>query len=238
MKIVWATLIFLAAHTYAVAQTLIQVNDQVKFNLELRESHDFQKVTVFDSSGKTALEFINESVIRIDSIKKQFIFSRFRQYPFGRYLTDTSVTNYSLRPLTLREKDGPGKLDHSFVFDINKVSAEVLKQGAYIATTYQMPAGYFDDNMIETVIGYLPIIKGEKIQINCFRLESGGVNTYEIEYLFDDLWGVPGNNELNCAVLHFKNQYADGYIWIDKASHKNVKQIAKMRNASYIIVAI
>jgi len=238
MKIFWTTFLFLAAHTISTAQTLIKVNDQVKFNLKLRESHDFQKVSVFDNSGKTTLEFINESVIRIDSIKKQILFARFRQYPFGRFLTDTSVTDYSLKPLTLREKDGPGKLDHSFIFDINKVAAKVLKEGSYTTTTYSMPEGYFDDNMIETVIGYLPIIKGGKIQINCYRLESNGLNTYEIEYLFDDLWGIPGNNKLNCAVLHFKNQYAEGYIWIDKASHRNVKQIATMHNASYIIVAI
>ena len=241
MKIFCNTLVFLfllAAHTICAAQTLIKVNAKVKFNLKLKESHDFQKVSVFDTSGKTILEFINESVIRVDTIKKQIFFARFRQYPFGRYLTDTSVTDYSLKPLTLREKDRSGKLDHFITFDKTNATAKVLKDGSYTANTYSMPDGYFDDNMIETIVGYLPIMKGQKIQVNCFRLESNGLNTYEIEYLFDDLWGVTANNKLNCAVLHFKNQYSDGYIWIDKASHKNVKQIAKMNNASYIIVAI
>ena len=231
-----ALILFLLYNSVA-AQVLIKTGDERFHYDEIKPSHDFQRVTVFDSLGNTTLEFINESVIRIDSVNKLITFARFRQYPFGRHLTDTSVTTSLLVPVQMHEFDNPVKFDHSFKFDKLNVEGQIFKNESYFKQNYTMPEGYFDDNMIETVIGYFPFEKGIIYHLNCFRLESNGLNDYTIEYKFDDTWNSANNNQLNCAVLYFTNQYSSGYIWIDKNSHKNVKQIGRIKSFTYLIVA-
>lgn len=137
----------------------------------------------------------------------------------------------------MHEFDDPLKFDHRFQFEESKVDAEVFKNGRMVNQSYNIQAGYFDDNMIETIIGYFPFKKGVVYHLNTFRLESNGLNAYDIEYVFDDVWNSSKNNQLNCEVLHFTNEYSSGYMWIDKNSHKNVKQTGRIKSFTYLIVA-
>jgi hypothetical protein len=93
------------------------------------------------------------------------------------------------------------------------------------------------------IIGYFPLEKGVKYNMDGFRFESvntNGVNHFEIEYLYDDYLTGTNNKYPLCKVLYFKNGYSDGYIWIDKSSREILKQLIQFtRNKhSFLITKI
>jgi len=80
-----------------------------------------------------------------------------------------------------------------------------------------MTMGYFDDNIVEELAGFLPIAPGKKYHLEAFRYESeNGINPYDIEYVFDHVLKTTTESSVHCRVLHYVNGYTGGYIWIDK----------------------
>ena len=124
--------------------------------------------------------------------------------------------------------DYPARKELFVTFEESRVTVKSLINGLSKMQAYTMPAGYFDDNILIDIIGYLPIEKEVKYTMDAFRFESvktNGLNHYEVQYLHDDYLLDAENKYSSCKVLYYKNGYSNGYIWIDKSSHKVWKQL-------------
>lgn|GEM_PF-872897 len=219
------------------AQTIIKPGDPGIHYEWLTNDHDFYKVIVFDSTGRKKLEIMNEQVQTIDSAKHTILSARIRQVPFGRQMIDTSICTATLTPIRMHEYDQPKTFEHDFHFAGTKAYIKDLKKGMLSIDTFNMTEGYFDENSIEGFLAVIPFEKGREYRLNSFRIgQPGKINSYDIEYVFDDTWGLPGDNDLNCNVLRFKNAYSSGYIWIDRRKHKMVKEYIRMDSGDKVLV--
>jgi hypothetical protein len=219
------------------AQVIIKPGDPSIHYEWLTNTHDFYKVTVFDSTGRKKLEIMNEQVQTIDSIKHTILSARSRQVPSGRWMIDTSICTTTLTPIRMHEFDQPKTFEHDFHFAGTKAYIKDLKKGILSIDTCTMTDDYFDENSIEGFLGVIPFEKGREYRLNSFRIgQPGRINPYDIEYVFDDTWDQPGDNDLNCNVLRFKNAYSAGYIWIDRHKHKMVKEYIRMNSGDKVIV--
>jgi hypothetical protein len=99
-----------------------------------------------------------------------------------------------------------------------------------------MNAGYFEDNMIEYIFGYLKLTKGVTYTLDNFNEATGGNDPYAIKYAFDDSLDLPGYEQLNCSVLSFTHGATTGFIWIDKRSHEMIKQLGQFKGGTYVVV--
>jgi hypothetical protein len=219
------------------AQTIIKPGDPAIHYEWLTSSHDFYKVTVFDSADRKKLEIMNEQIQTIDSVRHTLLSARVRQAPFGRLMIDTSICTTTLTPIRMHEYDQPKTFEHDFHFAGSKAYVKELKKGVLSIDTFTMVDNYFDENSIEGFLAVIPFEKGRQYRLNSFRIgQPGRFNPYDIEYVFDDTWGHPGDNDLNCNVLRFKNAYSNGYIWIDRRKHKMVKEYIRMDSGDKVIV--
>ena len=228
----------LAALTLTVhAQVVVKPGDPSIHYEWLIPSHDFYKVSVFDSAGHRRMEIMNEQIQVIDTMRGTILSVRVRQAPFGRLMRDTSLCTTTLVPLRMHEFDEPKTFEHDFRFAGAKAYVTELKKGVLKKDTFNMAEGYFDENSIEGFFAVMSFEQGRAYRINTFRIgHPGTINAYDIEYVFDDTWGQAGDNDLNCKVLRFKNAYSSGYIWIDIRRHKMVKEYIHMDSGEKIIL--
>jgi len=229
---------FLFLQCISNAQNLLKPeNIELKRNLIIA-SHDFYKVTIFDSLGNKTGELLNESTIKIDSLLGHIIFARFRQFPFGTHHIDTSIAKaIDLTPLQLKSFNKPLHKSLDVAFNKKTVKVHAFINGVQKDTVYNLEEGYFDDNTIEHLLGYFKLKKGETYRLNTFRYESAGNNPYECTYLFDDLLMAPNNTIIKCAVVQFKNKYTNGYLWYEVSTGRLLKEIGVSKNGSFLVVA-
>jgi len=232
----YSLLLLLFAQTIH-AQTIIKPGDPSIHYDWLTNAHDFYKVIVFDSTGRKKLEIMNEQVQVLDSVKHIILSARSRQAPYGRWMIDTSICTTTLTPIRMHEFDQPKTFEHDFHFAGTKAYIKEFKKGMTSIDTCTMTDDYFDENSIEGFLAVIPFEKGRQYRLNSFRIaQPGRLNPYDIEYAFDDTWGHPGDNDLNCNVLRFKNAYSSGYIWIDRRKHKMVKEYIRMDSGEEVII--
>jgi hypothetical protein len=151
---------------------------------------------------------------------------------------DTSITSFS-GPVRYTMLSNPNVkfLDVRYSSTIVDTHAVVKGKSSTIHTT--MADGYFDDNIVEDLLGYLPIEKGVKYQLDAYRFESENkINHFDLEYAFDDILPDPKGGVMICRVIRFKNGYGDGYIWIDKKSRENIKEVLYMKGAIVLLQTI
>ncbi len=220
----------------APAQMVLKANDpSIRYDL-IKPAHTFSKVIIFDSAGNKKMEFVNESVIAINEQTHLITFSRYRQVPLGRIGIDSSII--SPAPVSMHFLDNPLKYELNVTFKPVTVEVRSFIKGVHNNEVFKMTEGYFDDNILEDICGYLPFKKGIKYNLDCFRYESKtskGINRYQIEYLFDDyLGGEKGMND-ECKVLSFVNGYEKGYLWIDKVSKELVKEVATFGTTTILL---
>jgi len=229
--------IFLVTAQITGAQIIVKPGDPAIHYEWLTPSHDFYKVTLFDSAGRKKLEIMNEQVQTIDTVKHTILSARARQVPSGRWMIDTSVCTTTLEPVRMHEYDQPKTFEHDFRFAGTKAYVREFKKGTLSVDTFTMTEGYFDENSIEGFLAVIPFDKGKQYRLNSFRIGTPGrLNPYDIEYAFDDAWGQSGDNDLNCNVLRFRNAYSSGYMWIDRHRHKMVKEYIRMDSGEKVLI--
>jgi len=191
----------------------------------IRSSHCFYKAFMADSTGRIIYEWVNDQVIRIDSTAGRITFARSRQVPVGSYFTDTSVTDMTFKPLTMHEVHYQRNVNVEMKFDDTNVSVHILRKGVPADKIYPMKSGYFEDNMIEYLYGYLDLKKGEEYTLDNFNKDTPSPSDpVKIEYAFDDIWPLGDGAQVNCRVLHFSHGTSAGYIWIDKVTRLMIKE--------------
>ncbi len=238
MKTTISIAIFLFAFN-ASAQMVLKANDPlIRYDL-IKPAHTFSKVITLDSAGNKKTEFVNESVVAINEQTHLITFSRYRQVPLGRIGIDSSII--SPAPVSMHFLDHPLKYELNVTFKPVTVEVRSFIKGVHNNEVFKMTEGYFDDNILEDICGYLPFKKGIKYNLDCFRYESKkskGINSYQIEYLFDDyLPGEKGKND-ECKVMSFMNGYEKGYLWVDKKSNELVKEVAMMGTTTIFLTKV
>jgi hypothetical protein len=176
-----------------------------------------------------------DNVSTVDPVTKRITFIRNRQAPVGSFSADTSITDLTLKPIssyeTLRQK-----VHHDAQFADEQVTVKTTKNGQLKAKTYPMKSGYFEDNMIEYIFGYLELKKNVTYTLDNFNKDAPKPSDpYTLTYLFDDTWTLAADHQLTCSVIRFTQGESSGYIWIDQSTHKTIKTIANYKGGSYVL---
>lgn len=219
----------------AYSQTIKPGDTTIDYTL-IRPSHDFYKNITWDTLGNVKYEFMMENVITIDSAKQRITFSRFRQVPVGFMSADTSVTDFFFKPISMHEVHIQQKRTYEMTFSETKAMVRKTFKSVVTNKVYPMNPGYFEDNMVEYIFGYMKLKKGVTYILSNFNEATGGNDPYTIKYAFGDSLGLPGYEQLNCPVLYFTHGGTSGYIWIDKKTHTVIKQVGQFKGGSYVVV--
>lgn len=234
-KLLFAVTILFAGNIYA--QTIKPGDNTIDYTV-IKPSHQFYKNVTWDTLGNIKYEFMMENVIKVDPSKQRITFSRFRQIPVGFMSADTSVTDLSFRPVSMHEVHIQQKRTYEMTFSATAAAVKKEFKGVVTNKTYPMGAGYFEDNMIEYIFGYLKLSKGVTYTLDNFNEATGGNDPYTIKYAFDDSLDLPGYEQLNCSVLSFTHGATTGLIWIDKRSHEMIKQLGQFKGGTYVVVKL
>jgi hypothetical protein len=227
--------IFIVGHT----QTIIKPGDQIIRHDEIRPSHDFYKAFGADTAGNIKYEWVNDQVVTIDTATGRITFARSRQVPVGSFSTDTSITDLFFRPINMHEVHVQRNVSYAMTFDEMRASVQTIKNGVASVKTYPMKSGYFEDNMIEYIFGYLDIKKGIVYTLDNFNKDTPSPSDpYTIEYAFDDIWALDAGRKLSCRVIHFIHGEIKGYIWIDKDTRRMIKEVGNDQFGTFSITRI
>lgn len=225
MRIILSAMLLCTAAMVS-AQTAIKANDPgIRYDL-IQPGVDAVKGVEYDSLGNSIRTYISKNYIAVDKSSGLIKLTRMSIVDPGLIYIDTSFINVA--PVGMHSLDYPASRELYVKYEESHVTVRSLINGLSNIQAYTMPAGYFDDNILVDIIGYLPIEKEVKYIMDAFRFESvktNGLNHYEVQYLHDDYLPDAGNKSSSCKVLYFKNGYSSGYIWIDKSSRKVLKQL-------------
>jgi hypothetical protein len=233
------TLLLLLAGFSATAQNTVQPGDPTIRYDWIKPSHDFYRNTVTDSAGNILYDFVMENFTTIDSVKKQIVFARFRQVPAGSFSTDTSFTDLNLKPLSMHELFFQRETSFEMSFGDTLAGVRTVRKGVASVKTYPMKRGYFENNMIEYIIGWLALQKGTTYILDDFNKDaSAPSDPYTIEYAFDEAWIMAAGHRMDCRVIHFVHGSTTGYFWVDKASHQVLKEEGSFKGGMYVMTKV
>jgi len=230
------SLVFSFTTSSVTAQVILQPGDKRIHPEWLKPEHAFYRTVVLDSGGLTRYDFVMDDFTIVDSAAGQIIFARSRQVPPGRFSTDTSVTDLSFRPLRMHEIHYREDVHFEMWFGHTLASVRTTRKGAPSTKTYPMKKGYFEDNMIEYIFGYLDLQKGVVYSLDNFNKDTPSPSDpYTLEYVFDDTWFVAADQQIPCMMIRFTHGATTGYIWVDKRTRQMLKQAGQFKNGSYIV---
>ena len=222
----------------AGAQIHLNAHDKsIRYDLIMPE-HSFRKVTTFDSAGNVTGEFVVDHLTKIDTAHKEIDFINSVGY-MGRLIIDSSVDNYSGSAYyTLTSL--PSTKHEYIKYLPNSVEAINVIKGVTSTKTTVMSEGYFDDNSIWDILGYIPFKKGISYQLDCYGTDTHTqVNIpYEIEYLFDEDNFEPGGGVVTCIVLKLSHEGIANYVWINKKTHLFIKESMHGKGGSFTMVTL
>jgi hypothetical protein len=221
------------------AQLIVKPGDPLLRSDLIRSSHNYYKGIFADTLGNIIDQWVNDQVISVDSATGRITFARARQVPVGSYSTDTSITDLSCKPLWMHEVHYRQDVSFTMNFDATNATVHTLRKGAASDRSYPMKSGYFEDNMIEYVYGYLDLAKGQTYTLDDFNKDAPAPSDpVSVDYAFDDIWVLNTGAMLNCRVLHFVHGAATGYIWIDKQTRCMIKELGSFQKGTFSITRI
>ena|SRR5579859_720248 len=238
MKI-FTTILLLTATFFSYGQNIIKPGDKIiRYDL-IRPSHDFYKNVTTDTTGKIMYEFMMDDVTTIDSANKLITFARSLQVPVGSFSSDTSVTDLWLKPIRVHEIHQQRNVSYDMAFDDTQATVTTNRKGVISVKNYPMKSGYFEDNMIEYIFGYLDLQKGITYVLDNFNKDTKTPSDpYTLEYAFDDAWDLAAGHKLYCSVLHFIHEGSSGYIWIDKSTHQTIKMVGTFKGGMFVVTKV
>ena len=224
-------------HSSAICQSpvFLRTNDPIIHNLSVKSDHYIFKISLLDSTDTIIYQFINDVVIDVDSSAMTFSVSRSAPYKGAIYQSRSTCNLHSFVPIRFVEYNTPLDKKVEAEFDSSSVHVNFLEMGKSGARAFGMPKGYFDDNIVELLIGYFKLTKGTTYGLNAFRYESDGNIPYEFEYLFDDFISTGSNSMVKCKVVRFQNGYLKGFIWFDPISGACIKEIGSSDKGGFIL---
>ncbi|TSJ44468.1 hypothetical protein FO440_09900 [Mucilaginibacter corticis] len=215
MKKIWILFTLLTLCIYSNAQNIISPGSPEIKTERIHPSHDFYKNVITGPDGKLLYEFMMENYQWLDSAKQQWVFARYRQVPRGYFSTDTSYTDLRLMPLHMHEIHFQQNVDIQMQFEAEKATVTTIRKGQSTTKTYAMTPGYFEDNMIEYLFGYLELKKGVTYKLDNFNPATSGSDPFTVTYSGD------GDHS---KVFTFTHGDTRGRIWIDNKTHQILRQ--------------
>ena len=223
----------------AAAQNTIQPGDPTIRYDWIKPAHDFYRNTVIDSAGNIRYDFVMEDFTIIDSVRKQIVFARYRQVPPGSFSTDTSFTDLTLKPISMHEFFFQREVSFGMSFGDELASVTTTRKGVVSVKTYPMKRGYFENNMIEYIFGWLELKKGVTYALDNFNKDAPSPSEpYTVEYAFDDAWILGAGHKIDCRVIRFVHGSTTGYVWVDIASHQVLKEEANFKGGTYVMTKV
>ncbi|WP_259065706.1 hypothetical protein HDF24_02645 [Mucilaginibacter sp. X4EP1] len=205
----------------------------------IKPSHTLYKQTGFDTSGNITMELVIDHVTKIDSVKKEIAFINTVPFAAGKLLIDSSIDNYSGSARYILVTFPSTKYEYIKYLPASVEAHNIIK-GVSSTKTTPMPEGYFDDNSIWDILGYISYKKGVSYQLDCYGTDTHTqvLIPFEIEYLFDEENQERGGAVVSNMVLKVTNPGATAYVWIDKKTHLTTKVYAQGKGYSFSKVAI
>ncbi len=223
----------------AGAQIHLSAKDKsIRYDL-IKPEHSFRKVTSFDTAGNVTSEFVVDHVTKIDTARSEIDFINTVQFAPGRLLIDSSIDNYSGSTRYILATIPSTK--YEFIKYLpTSVEAHNIIKGVSSTKTTAMSEGYFDDNSIWDILGYIPFKKGIKCQLDCYGTDTHTQVSipFEIEYLFDEDSREPSGTVVNSMVLKVSHPGSSSYVWINKKTHLSIKTLGQGKSYSYTEVAL
>ena len=173
----------------------------------------------------------------IDSANNRIVFARSRQVPPGSFSTDTSVTDWRLKPQRMHEIHYQRELSFEMSFADTLASVRTVRKGVASVKTYPMKSGYFEDNMIEYIFPWLDLKKGIVYTLDDFKQDAAAPSDpFTVEYVFDDVWPLSTESyTVSFQVLRFTHGQTAGYIWIDTAKHAMLKEEGYFKGGMFVL---
>ena len=200
----------------------------------IKPEHSLYKVTFFDTAGNVTRELVVDHVTKIDTAHNEIDFINSFQYAPGKILIDSSIDNYagSARYILATMPS----VKYEFIRYLPEtIEAHNIIKGVNSTKTTAMSKGYFDDNSIWDIMGYIPFKKGIKYQLDCYGTDTHTQVSipYEIEYLFDEDDSEPNGNIVNAMVLKASYSGSADYIWVNKKTHLVIKLMGQRKDYSF-----
>jgi hypothetical protein len=154
-------------------------------------------------------------------------------------IIDSSVDNYSGSAYYTLTSLPSTK--HEFIKYLpTSVEAVNVIKGVSSTKTTVMSEGYFDDNSIWDILGYIPFRKGISYQLDCYGTDTHTQVSipYEIEYLFDEDNFEPSGGVVNSMVLKVSHEGSANYVWINKKTHLFIKESMHGKGGSFTMVTL
>lgn len=223
----------------AHGQIHLSANDKsIRYDL-IQPEHTIYKVTMFDTAGNITRELAIDHLTKIDSSRREIDFINSVQYAPGKLLIDSSIDNISGSVRYILTTIPSAKNEFiRFLPD----SVETLNTVKGVSTTRITPMGrgYFDDNSIWDILGYIPFQKGILYQLDCYGTD---IHTqvsipYTIEYVFDEYDRESTGNVVSSMVLKVSSAGSTDYIWINRKTHSMVKDVGEGKGYRYMKVAV
>ena len=235
----YITLLLLFSSLSVFAQNIIKPGDKLIRYDWIKPSHDFYRNVITDTAGNVKYDFMMEDYTTIDTANKHIVFARARQVPAGKFSTDSSITDLFFKPIRMHENHIQYNVSFDMQFGETQASVKTTRKGVESTKNYPMKNGYFEDNMIEYIFGYLELKKGITYTLDNFNKDTPTPSDpYTVEYAFDDVWTLVPDHRLYCTVLHFTHGGTTGYMWIDKSTHLMVKTIGNFKTGTYVLTKI
>jgi hypothetical protein len=223
----------------AGAQVHLNAYDKsIRYDL-IKPEHSMRKVTWFDTAGNVTRELVVDHVTKIDTADNEIDFINSVQYAPGKLLIDSSIDNYSGSARYILATMPSTKYEFIKYLPASVEAHNIIK-GVSSSKTTPMSEGYFDDNSIWDILGYIPFKKGIKYQLDCYGTDTHTQVSipFEIEYLFDEDNHEPSGAVINSMVLRVSNPDSSHYIWINKKTHLLIKDLGRGKSSSFTTVAL
>lgn len=223
----------------AGAQIHLNAHDKsIRYDL-IKPEHSFRKVTSFDTAGNVTGESVVDHVTKIDTAHNEIDFINSFQYAPGKILIDSSIDNYAGSARYILATIPSTK--YEFVeYHPNSVEAHNIIKGVSTTKTTAMSEGYFDDNSLFDIVGYIPFKKGIKYQLDCYGTDTHTQVSipYEIEYLFDEDGRELGGAVINSMILKVSSPGSTYYVWINKKTHIQTKLLGQGKGFSFTKITL
>jgi hypothetical protein len=223
----------------AGAQIHLNAHDKsIRYDL-IKPEHSVYKSTSFDTAGNVTGEYAIDHVTKIDTAHNEIDFINSVPLSTGRLLIDSSIDNYSGSARYILTTIPSTK--YEFIKYLpTSVEAHNIIKGVSSTKTTTMSEGYFDDNSIWDILGYIPFKKGIKYQLDCYGTDTHTQVSipYEIEYLFDEDNREPSGTVINSMVVKASYSGSTIYVWINKKTHTRIKMLGQGKGYSFTEVAM
>ena len=205
------------------AQSLIRTGDKNINHSLIRKMYTSYKITIYDSSGVARGDILKMDYISIDTAKNLLTRAQHVFYPGGFIKLDSTIADLkTLAPLRMRMVTTPANMQMDLSFHEKSVHAVVNRNNVLKDTVHVMAPGYFDSNLIEYVIGFLPFKEGFSASLNAYTYEKEGMDTFQVEYVGKDV--LPATKGF-CNLVKVSSGKISMFFWYEDQTGNLIKYV-------------